>query len=64
MPTVESLLKAIRYYEAQGGSASIYVNEDGMQAVDSDLAEYDTFPTGDASNSDVSIAEQGKRIMS
>lgn len=43
MPTVESLLKAIRYYEAQGGSASIYVNEDGMQAVDPDLAEYGIF---------------------
>ena len=40
MPTVESLLKAIRYYEAQGGSASIYVNEDGMQVVDPELAEY------------------------
>lgn len=39
MPTVESLLKAIRYYEAQGGSASIYVNEDGMQVVDPELAE-------------------------
>jgi len=39
MPTVESLLVAIRYYEAQGSTASIYINEDGMQAVDEDLAE-------------------------
>jgi hypothetical protein len=39
MPTVESLLVAIRYYEAQGGTASIYVNEDGMQVVPKDLAE-------------------------
>ena len=50
MPTVESLLKAIRYYEAQGGSASIYVNEDGMQVVDPELAEYDTLPTRDPPN--------------
>jgi hypothetical protein len=49
MPTVESLLKAIRYYESQGGSASIYVNEDGMQVVDPELAEYDTFSSRDAS---------------
>jgi hypothetical protein len=41
MPTVDSLLKAIKYYEAQGGSANIYVNEDGMQVVDPDLAEYE-----------------------
>ncbi|KAH8657166.1 glycosyl transferase family group 2-domain-containing protein [Tricladium varicosporioides] len=39
MPTVESLLKAIKYYEAQGGTASIYVNEDGMQVVDAELAD-------------------------
>ncbi|CZR53718.1 uncharacterized protein PAC_03598 [Phialocephala subalpina] len=39
MPTVESLLKAIKHYEAQGGSASIYVNEDGMQVVTPDLFE-------------------------
>ncbi|KAK6596305.1 glycosyltransferase family 2 protein [Botrytis cinerea] len=39
IPTVTSILAAIRYYEAQGGSASIYVNEDGMQAVDPELCE-------------------------
>ncbi|KAF7882095.1 hypothetical protein EAF00_011611 [Botryotinia globosa] len=39
IPTVTSILAAIRYYEAQGGSASIYVNEDGMQAVDPELRE-------------------------
>jgi hypothetical protein len=40
IPTVESLLKAIKYYEVQGGTASIYVNDDGMQVVDPELAEY------------------------
>ncbi|TAQ86961.1 hypothetical protein B7494_g4718 [Chlorociboria aeruginascens] len=39
IPTVTSLLAAIKYYEAQGGTASIYVNEDGMQVVDPELAE-------------------------
>jgi hypothetical protein len=29
IPTVTSLLAAVRYYEAQGGTASIFVNEDG-----------------------------------
>jgi hypothetical protein len=64
MPTVESLLKAIRYYEAQGGSASIYVNEDGMQAVDPELAEYDATPTRDIPNTDRSFPEHERRITS
>jgi cellulose synthase/poly-beta-1,6-N-acetylglucosamine synthase-like glycosyltransferase len=38
IPTVESLLKAIKYYETQGGTASIYVNEDGMQTIDPEMA--------------------------
>lgn len=38
MPTVESLMTAIKYYEAQGGTASIYVNEDGMQAIPEEMA--------------------------
>jgi len=41
IPTVESLLKAIKYYETQGGTASIYVNEDGLQAIDPEMAAYD-----------------------
>lgn len=39
MPTLESVMAAIRYYEAQGGTASIFVNDDGMQLVTPDLAE-------------------------
>lgn len=33
-PTIESVSKAIRTYELQGGTASIIVCEDGMQLVD------------------------------
>lgn len=39
MPTLESCMAAIRYYESQGGTASIFVNDDGMQLVTPDLAE-------------------------
>ena len=39
IPTVTSVLTAIRQYEEQGGTASLYVNDDGMQLVSSDLAE-------------------------
>lgn len=39
IPTVESLLKAVRHYEAHGGTASIYVNDDGMRLVKEDLQE-------------------------
>jgi hypothetical protein len=38
IPTVESLMVAIKYYESQGGTASIYVNEDGMQTIDPEMA--------------------------
>src|SRR5579871_4732889 len=34
-----SLLKAIEHYEQQGGTASIFVNDDGMQAIEPELAE-------------------------
>lgn len=64
MPTVESLLKAIRYYEAQGGSASIYVNEDGMQVVDPELAEYDTLLHLMYLNINHPTTEPGRRTMS
>jgi len=39
MPTVESLLAAVKHYEDQGGTASIFVNDDGMQLVSPDLQE-------------------------
>ena len=39
IPTVTSLQAAIRKYEEQGGTASIFVNDDGMQTVSDDLAE-------------------------
>lgn len=39
IPTIESLMPAIRYYESLGGTASIFVCEDGMQAVSAEVAE-------------------------
>lgn len=39
VPTIVSLLSAIKDYESRGGTASIYVNDDGMQLVEPDLAE-------------------------
>lgn len=39
MPTVESLLVAVRHYEERGGTASIFINDDGMQLVKPELAE-------------------------
>lgn len=39
MPTIESCMDAVRYYEARGGTASIFINDDGMQLVKPDLAE-------------------------
>ena len=39
MPTITSVMTAVRYYERQGGTASIFVNDDGMQLVHKDLAE-------------------------
>jgi hypothetical protein len=45
MPTVESLLAAVKHYEEQGGTASIFVNDDGMQLVKPELQEYTTLST-------------------
>ncbi|KAF2088052.1 hypothetical protein K490DRAFT_65333 [Saccharata proteae CBS 121410] len=39
IPTVESLVQAVKHYENLGGTASIYVNDDGMRLVKQDLAE-------------------------
>ncbi|KAL1616786.1 hypothetical protein SLS54_008178 [Diplodia seriata] len=39
IPTVETLLKAVKHYEEHGGTASIYVNDDGMRLVKEDLQE-------------------------
>ena len=38
VPTVESVLRALRYYESMGGSASIFVNDDGMQLLEPAMA--------------------------
>ncbi|KAK9365295.1 glycosyl transferase family group 2-domain-containing protein [Lipomyces kononenkoae] len=38
-PTMQSLLKAITTYELQGGSASIFVNDDGMQLIPEEEAQ-------------------------
>jgi hypothetical protein len=38
-PTVQSLKVAISTYELQGGSASIFMNDDGMQLLDPEMAE-------------------------
>jgi hypothetical protein len=39
MPTIRSLKAAIKHYESVGGTASIFVNEDGMQVVSAELAQ-------------------------
>ena len=39
MPTIESCMAAVRFYEQRGGTASIFVNDDGMQLVKPELAE-------------------------
>lgn len=33
-PTVKSIKKAISTYELQGGSANIFINDDGLQIID------------------------------
>lgn len=38
-PTIRSVRKAIKHYEDLGGTASIYVNEDGMQVVSEEVAK-------------------------
>jgi hypothetical protein len=43
-PTIDSVQAAIKTYELQGGSASIFVNDDGMQALKPDeLKERKTY---------------------
>ena len=39
MPTMASIQEAIRTYEMQGGSANIFVNEDGTQVINPEEAE-------------------------
>lgn len=39
IPTMESIQDAIRTYEMQGGTANIFVNEDGMQVIPEDEAK-------------------------
>lgn len=39
IPTMESVQAAIRTYEMQGGSANIFVNEDGMQVISPEARE-------------------------
>lgn len=38
-PTIQSLKVAISTYELQGGTASIFINDDGMQLFDKEMAE-------------------------
>lgn len=39
MPTVRSLQAAISYYESHGGSASIFINDDGLRAISEEEAQ-------------------------
>ncbi|RHZ63639.1 uncharacterized protein CDV56_109291 [Aspergillus thermomutatus] len=39
VPTMMSVLAAVQYYEEQGGTASVFVNDDGMQVIQPELAE-------------------------
>ncbi|KAF2148423.1 hypothetical protein K461DRAFT_247893 [Myriangium duriaei CBS 260.36] len=39
MPTITSVLKAVNYYQAQGGTATIFVCDDGMQLISEELQE-------------------------
>jgi len=38
VPTIRSIKAAISTYEMQGGSANIFVNDDGMQLIDPEAA--------------------------
>jgi hypothetical protein len=42
-PTVKSILAAIKRYEEEGGTGSMYVNDDGMQLLADEYQQYDTF---------------------
>ncbi|KAK2592718.1 hypothetical protein QQS21_009593 [Conoideocrella luteorostrata] len=39
VPTMISVMAAIEYYEQQGGTASVFINDDGMQVIRPELAE-------------------------
>jgi len=39
VPTVQSLKVAISTYQSQGGTASIFINDDGMQLLDPEMTE-------------------------
>ncbi|KAK5022239.1 hypothetical protein LTS07_010319 [Exophiala sideris] len=39
IPTIMSVMAAVKKYETHGGTATIYVNDDGMQLVGKDLAD-------------------------
>ncbi|PMD21641.1 hypothetical protein NA56DRAFT_625597 [Hyaloscypha hepaticicola] len=39
VPTIISVMAAIEEYEKQGGTASVFINDDGMQAIEPELAE-------------------------
>lgn len=39
VPTIISLMSAIEHYEQQGGTASVFVNDDGLQTIEPELAE-------------------------
>jgi hypothetical protein len=38
VPTIRSIKAAIATYEMQGGTANIFINDDGMQLISSDMA--------------------------
>lgn len=39
VPTMISVMAAIEHYEQQGGTASVFINDDGMQLIQPELAE-------------------------
>jgi hypothetical protein len=39
VPTIISVIAAIQDYEKRGGTASVFINDDGMQAIEPELAE-------------------------
>ncbi|KAJ5131968.1 hypothetical protein N7448_006126 [Penicillium atrosanguineum] len=39
VPTMMSVLAAVQFYEEQGGTASVFINDDGMQCIQPELAE-------------------------
>ncbi|KAK7421131.1 hypothetical protein QQZ08_010060 [Neonectria magnoliae] len=39
VPTMVSVMAAIQYYEERGGTASVFINDDGMQCIQPELAE-------------------------